>query len=92
MSGVIYPINNKEYTAEDVEIFNCTRTSGVYSVLDFDLSLSGNVLTVGKGLAWIKNADFKGKAVAFTESETITLLIEAPSTEEWRNLYETYIQ
>jgi len=26
------------------------------------------------------------------ESETITLLIEAPSTEEWRNLYETYIQ
>ena len=73
MSGVIYPINNKEYTAEDVEIFNCTRTSGVYSVLDFDLSLSGNVLTVGKGLAWIKNADFKGKAVAFTEPETITL-------------------
>ena len=73
MSGVIYPINNKEYTAEDVEIFNCTRTSGVHSVLDFDLSLSGNVLTVGKGLAWIKNADFKGKAVAFTESETITL-------------------
>ena len=73
MSGVIYPINNKEYTAEDVEIFNCTRTSGVHSVLDFDLSLSGNVLTVGKGLAWIKNADFKGKAVAFTEPETITL-------------------
>lgn len=26
------------------------------------------------------------------ESGTITLLIEAPSVEEWRNLYETYIQ
>jgi hypothetical protein len=73
MSRIIYPINNKLYTAEDVEIINSPRTSGVYSVLDFDLSLSGNVLTVGKGLGWIKNADFKGKAVAFTEPETITL-------------------
>ena len=26
------------------------------------------------------------------ENETITLLVEAPSAEEWRNLYETYIQ
>lgn len=73
MSGVIYPINDKKYTAEDVEIFNCTRTSGVYSVLDFDYSLSGNVLTVGKGLAWIKNGDFSGKAIAFKDVTTITL-------------------
>ena len=73
MGGIIYPINDKEYTAEDVEIFNCTRTSGVYSVLDFDYSLSGNVLTVGKGLAWIKNGDFSGKAIAFKDITTITL-------------------
>lgn len=73
MSGVIYPINDKKYTAEDVEIFNCTRTSGVYSVLDFDCALNGNIVTVGKGLAWIKNSDFSGKAVAFTEPETLTL-------------------
>ena len=61
MSGLIYPLNNKEYTAEDVEIFNCTRTSGVYSVLDFDYTLSGYSITIGKGLAWIKNSDFSGK-------------------------------
>lgn len=73
MSRIIYPINNKEYTAEDVEIANCTRTSGVHSVLDFDCSLNGNVLTVGKGLGWIKNSDFSGKTVAFTEPETFTL-------------------
>lgn len=73
MSRIIYPINNKEYTAEDVEIANCTRTSGVHSVLDFDCSLNGNVLTVGKGLGWIKNGDFSGKTVAFTEPETFTL-------------------
>ena len=74
MSGVIYPINNKEYTAEDVEIFNCTRTNGVYSVLDFDCVLNGSMLTVDKGLAWIKNGDFKGKAIAF--KEPIELVLE----------------
>lgn len=73
MSGVIYPINNKKYTAEDVEIFNSTRTSGVYSVLDFDYALNGNVITIGKGLAWMKNGDFTGKALAFKEPETLTL-------------------
>ena len=73
MARVIYPINGKTYTAEDVEIFNSPRTSGIYSVLDFDCSLSGNVLTIGKGLAWIKNGDFTGKCVAFTEPETLTL-------------------
>ena len=73
MSGLIYPINDKRYTAEDVEIFNCTRTSGVYAVLDFDCSLSGDTLTIGKGLAWIKNGEFSGKTIAFTEPETLTL-------------------
>lgn len=72
MSGIIYPINDKKYTAEDVEIFNCTRTSGVYSVLDFDSVFAGNTVTVGKGLAWIKNGDFSGKAVAFTEETNLT--------------------
>lgn len=73
MARIIYPINGKTYTAEDVEIFNSPRTSGIYSVLDFDCSLSGNVLTIGKGLAWIKNGDFTGKSIAFTEPETLTL-------------------
>jgi lysophospholipase L1-like esterase len=72
MGGLIYPLNNKEYTAEDVEIFNCTRTSGVYSVLDFDYTLSGYSMTIGKGLAWIKNSDFSGKAIAFKEPEELT--------------------
>lgn len=72
MSGVIYPINDKKYTAEDVEIFNCTRTSGVFSVKDFDCVLNGNTLTVDKGLAWIKNDDFAGKAIAFKEETTLT--------------------
>lgn len=73
MSGVIYPINDRKYTAEDVEIFNCTRTSGVFSVLDFDCSLSGNVVTIGKGLGWLKNGDFSGKAVAFKDITSLTL-------------------
>lgn len=73
MARIIYPINDKRYTAEDVEIYNIPRTSGVYAVLDFDCSLSGDTLTIGKGLAWIKNGEFSGKTVAFTEPETLTL-------------------
>ena len=84
MSGIIYPINNKTYSAEDVEIYNCTRTSGVFSGSDFDISLNGNKLTVGKGLAWIKNADFSGKAVAFTTSEVKTL----PSADSSNDRYD----
>ena len=84
MARVIYPINGKTYTAEDVEIFNSPRTSGIYSVLDFDCSLSGNVLTIGKGLAWIKNGDFTGKCVAFTEPETLTL----DSADSTNNRYD----
>lgn len=72
MAMITYPLNNTEYTAEDAELYNSTRTSGVYSGLDFDWSLTGedNNITVGKGLAWIKNSDFSGKVVAHKEPET----------------------
>ena len=72
MAMITYPLNNTEYTAEDAELYNSTRTSGVYSGMDFDWSLTGedNNITVGKGLAWIKNSDFSGKVVAHKEPET----------------------
>lgn len=72
MAMITYPLNNVEYTAEDAELYNSTRTSGVYSGFDFDWSLTGedNSITVGKGLAWIKNGDFSGKVVAHKEPET----------------------
>lgn len=78
---ITYPLNNIEYTAEDAELYNSTRTSGVYDPdTDFVASCSGTDLqvTIGKGLAWIQNARFKGKVVALKEDETVVL--PAPPT------------
>lgn len=61
-----YPLNNVDYSAEDAELFHCTRTSGVFDGGDFECGVTGadNNVTVGEGLAWIRNAKFRGKAVA----------------------------
>nr|DAG75024.1 MAG TPA: hypothetical protein [Caudoviricetes sp.] len=40
MAIITYPLNNIEYTAADAEIYNCTRTSGVYANTDGDYHLS----------------------------------------------------
>lgn len=70
-----YPLNDKEYYAEDAELFHCTRTSGVFASDDFAISdaLSGFGFTIGEGLAWIRNAKFTGKATALKESATFSL-------------------
>lgn len=83
MEMVTYPLNNVEYTAEDAELYNSTRTSGVYDgESDFNLSLDGGLnVIISPGLAWIQNAKFKGKVVALKEPTTITLP-DPPSTFE----------
>lgn len=80
MAIITYPLNNVTYTAADAEIYNCTRTSGVYANTDnFDLSLvSGRTISVSPGMAWIKNDDFRGKAVAMTE--VVALTFDAPDS------------
>lgn len=78
---ITYPLNNIEYTAEDAELYNSTRTSGIYDPeTDFIASCSGTDLqvTIGEGLAWIQNDRFKGKVVALKEDETVVL--PAPPT------------
>nr|DAI29709.1 MAG TPA: Receptor Binding Protein [Caudoviricetes sp.] len=69
MAIITYPLNNITYNASDAEIYNCTRTSGVYANTDnFDASVTGaRKISVSPGMAWIKNDDFRGKAVAMTE-------------------------
>ena len=61
-----YPLNNIEYSAEDAELYNSTRTSGIYASGDFSISVTGldNLVTIGKGLGWIKNSEFTGKVIA----------------------------
>ena len=66
MTITVYPLNNIDYTAEDVAIYNATRTSGIYAGDDFAISLTGadNTISIDVGLAWMHLSRFNGVAVA----------------------------
>ena len=66
-----YPFEATEYTAEDVQTYLCTRTSGVYSD-EITFTPKGMTVTVSPFLAWFNYAKFKGCSVAVTEPETLT--------------------
>lgn len=75
MAFITYPLNNIQYTAEDAELYNCTRTSGIWADDSFTMSVTGNDnnITVGSGLAWINNEKFSGKVAAMKETETLDM-------------------
>lgn len=75
MAITTYPLNDIEYTAEDAELYNCTRNSGVYSGSDFTCTVNGtnNNVVIGEGVGWIRNGRFAGKVFANREAETIAL-------------------
>ena len=75
MAIITYPLNNIEYRAENAEQYLCTRTSGVFSSEEnFAIELSSAwVVTIGPGIAWIKNTDFSGKSVVSTESKELDI-------------------
>lgn len=66
MAIVVYPLNNIDFTAEDVSIYNSTRTSGIYAGDDFAISLTGsdNTISIDVGLAWLHLSRFNGVAAA----------------------------
>ena len=72
---VTYPLNNIQYTAEDAELYNSTRTSGVFADDSFNYSVTGadNTIVIGTGVAWIKNGEFSGKVVAQKEALSLNL-------------------
>lgn len=71
MSIIAYPLEATEYTAEDVQSYLSTRTSGVYSE-EITLTPEGMTATISPFLAWFNYAKFKGCSVAVTEPETLT--------------------
>lgn len=75
MSIITYPLNGVVYSAEDVGIYLCTRTSGVYSKeSNFAVSITGTrQITIAPGLAWINYDDFKGVAVCSREENILTV-------------------
>ena len=56
MAIVVYPLNDIDFTAEDVGIYNATRTSGIYAGEDFAISMTGsdNTISIDVGLAWMR--------------------------------------
>ena len=75
MSIVTYPLNNVQYTAEDAELFHCTRTSGVWAgnSLTPTADGTGTTVTIGKGIAWIQNEEFSGKVIAIKDDVIVDL-------------------
>lgn len=84
MSLRTYPLNDIEYSAEDAELFHCTRKSGIYDTdKDFPLTINegGTSVTIGQGIGWIRNKQFAGKVVALKEPVTIDILEPAELEE-----------
>lgn len=75
MAFITYPLNNIDYTAEDAELFHCTRTSGIWAENSFPISVTGadNNVTIGTGIAWINNEEFSGKVTALKSAEVLDL-------------------
>lgn len=75
-----YPLNNIDYSAEDAELFHCTRTSGVYGMEDFTTSIdaTNNKVIVSDGIGWIRNGRFSGKVIALKESSSLEFDIPDP--------------
>lgn len=75
MAFITYPLNNIDYTAEDAELFHCTRTSGIWAEDSFPISVTGadSNVTIGTGIAWINNEEFSGKVAALKSAEVLDL-------------------
>lgn len=75
MAIVTYPLNNIDFSAESVAIYNSTRSSGVYAGDDFTATITGNdnTVTVAAGLAWMKLTKFNGVAVAMKEQAAVDM-------------------
>ena len=74
MAIITYPLNDINYDAAAAELYNSTRTSGVYAMNDnLNYSISGRVITISPGMAWIKTEAFTGKAIGVTEPVALSV-------------------
>lgn len=75
MAIVTYPLNGITYNAEDAETYLSTRISGIYAADDcFDLSITADrTVTIGPGLAWVRNTRFAGKSICNREALALAI-------------------
>lgn len=85
MAFITYPLNNIDYNASDAELYNMPRKSGVYAKDDFDITVSGadNNVTIGEGVAWIKNGRFSGKVTANKTPTVLDMGLTDPNFPRW---------
>lgn len=78
-----FPLNSTYYTAEDFQLYCCTRTNGVYSSDNhFKVTAVTNQplqISISKGIAWMKYGEFNGLVAANKTAETMSLEI-SPTT------------
>ena len=78
ISILSYPLNNKDYIAEDARLYFATRESGVYSSnRHFIIStVAGSPMTLklSSGIGWMKFAEFEG--IVFCNKEEVTLQLQ----------------
>ncbi len=76
---VTYPMDNyyRDYNAEDAELYNCPRSSGIWTEEDFPYTVTGtdSKIYIGPGLGWIRNGKFRGKVVAEKYGDSYNLSV-----------------
>lgn len=80
MAERCFPLDNITYSAEDMQLYLCTRSSGVYTLDSCLRVTAGTGLTVNvePGLAWLKIGDFAG--LAYCNDANNALTIDAADT------------
>lgn len=69
-----FPYDNKLYAGEDFRRYTAPRSTGVYSSEDhFAITTSGNQVTIGTGLAWMKFDKLRGGQFSIIEPETLVV-------------------
>lgn len=81
MAIVTYPLDNIDFSAEDVAIYNSTRSTGIYAGDDFGATVTGadNTITVDAGLAWMRISKFFGVAVAMKTKTAVDMGLPDPN-------------
>lgn len=74
MAELSFPLEGHVYSAEEAGLWFATRTSGVHASDALGVTAPGGmVVNVGKGVAWLKYAEFTGAAYANTETKAMQI-------------------
>lgn len=74
MAEKSFPLNNTDYGAEEAQLYFATRTRGVFAGTHLAVTAAGGMaVSLGTGIAWLKNGDFGGLVYANTAPLPLTV-------------------